>query len=112
MLKAHLWHSWGPTQPEEPRGRSMGTKTSRMPTQAEFHAQTQATYEHFGHFHNRQQESHEEALKVARDAHCQVPMAAALLEGHIERLSCSISLGSLAAMGNQVVTGVHTVEDI
>ena len=54
MLKEHLWHKWGPTQPEEPRQRSMGTRTTKMPAQAEFHTQTQATYDQFGHFWDRQ----------------------------------------------------------
>ena len=63
------------------------------------------------HFRNRWQESHEEALRVAQDAHCQVLVAAAQLEGHIERLGCSISHGWSATMGNQVVTGVGIVED-
>ena len=50
MLKACLQHRWGPTQLEEPRGRSVGTRTTRTPAQAEFHIQTQVTCDHFGHF--------------------------------------------------------------
>ena len=49
-LKACLWHRQGPTQLEELRGRSVGTKTTRMPAQAEFHVQTQVTWGHFGCF--------------------------------------------------------------
>ena len=67
MLKEHLQHRWGPAQPEEQlRLRSTDT---RMPAQAEFHDCTQATYDHFVHFWDRQQESHEKALRVAKDAH-------------------------------------------
>ena len=91
MLKACLWHRWGPAQPEELRGRSVGTRTTRMPAQVEFHAQTQATCDHLGHFQDRQQESREEALRVARDAHCWALAMVAILEGHIEHLSCSVS---------------------
>ena len=87
MLKEHLQHRWASTQPEEElRWRSTGTQTSRMTAQAEFHDQTQVTYDHFGHFQDRQQESCEEALRVPWDAHHQVLAAATLLEGHIERL--------------------------
>ena len=50
----------------------------------------QVTYDHF---QSRQQESCEEALRVARDAHHQVLVAAALLEVQIERLSYSITCG-------------------
>ena len=49
-LKKCLWHRWGPAQPEEPGGRSASTRTTRMPAQAELHAQMQVTYDHFGHF--------------------------------------------------------------
>ena len=79
MLKECLWHRQGPTQPEEPRGRSTGTRTTRMPAQAEFHAQTQVTYDHFW---DRQQESWEEALRVARDAHHWMLAMVAMLERH------------------------------
>ena len=62
-----------------------------MPAQAEYHTQVQATYDYFGHHHRIQQESHKEALQVVRDYHHQALTAAAMLEGHIEWLSCSIS---------------------
>ena len=68
-------------------------RTTRTPAQAEFHAQAQATYDYFGCHHRRQQESQEEALWVTRDYHYQALAAAAMLEGHIEWLSCSISWG-------------------
>ena len=41
MLREHLWHRWGPNQSEELRQR-----TPRMPAEAEFYAQMQATYDH------------------------------------------------------------------
>ena len=91
MLKAHLWHRWGSTQAEELRGRYAGTRTTRTSTQVEFHTQTQVTCDHFGHFQDRQQDSREEALRVVRDAHCWVLAVVAMLEGHIEQLSHSIS---------------------
>ena len=47
----------------------------------------------YDHFWSWWQESCEEALRVARGAHCQLLVAATLLEGHIKRLSCSISCG-------------------
>ena len=53
-LKECLWHRQGSAQPEEEqRWRSTGTRTYRMPAQAEFHAQMQATFDHLGHFQNR-----------------------------------------------------------
>ena len=67
MLKAHLQHRQGPAQPE---GLGWSTRTTRMPAQADFHAQMQVTCDHFGHFRDRQQESQEEALRVVSDAHC------------------------------------------
>ena len=95
MLKEHLQHREGPaTQPEE----ELRWRTSRMPVQAEFHDQMQVTYDHFGHFRSMQQESWEEALRVARDAHCLLA-AAAMLEGHIEWLSHSISWGQHGSQG-------------
>ena len=106
MLKEHLWHRQGPTQLEEElRQRSMDTRTSRTPAQAEFHDHTQATYDHFAHFRDRHQESQEEAIRVARDAHHWALVAAALLEGHIERLSHSISQGGPIAKGGWAVAG-------
>ena len=93
-LKEYLLCRWGPTQLKEgPRWRSMGTRTFRIPAQAKFHDHMQATYDHFGHFQDLQQESFKEALRVARDAHHQVQVAAALLEGHIERLGHSVNQG-------------------
>ena len=61
-----------------------------MTAQVEFHARVQDMYNHFW---NRWQESCEEALRVAWDAHCWALVAATLLEGHIERLGHSISHG-------------------
>ena len=88
MLKECLWHRWGPVLPDEKwRQAPTSIRTTRTPAQAEFHAQMQATYQ------NMWQESCEKALVRAQDAHCQVLTAAAMLEGHIERLSCSISSG-------------------
>ena len=77
----------------------MCTGTTRTPAQAEFHAQTQATCNHFGHFQDRQQESWEEALMLVRDVHCQVLVTAAMLEGHIEQLSHSVSCGWHSSWG-------------
>ena len=88
-LKECLQHRQGPAQPE----RESWWRTSRMPAQAEFHAQVQAAYDHFGHHHDQQQESQEEALQGVRDVHHQALATAAMLEGHIEQLSCSISCG-------------------
>ena len=98
-LKECLKCMWGPAQHEELRGRSMGTRITRMPAQVEFHAETQATYDHFGHLWDRQQESWEEALMVARDTHHWVLAAAAMIVGHIEYLSCSISHGWHGSQG-------------
>ena len=61
-----------------------------MTAQAEFHARVQDMYDQF---QNRWQESCEQALRVAWDAHCWVLAAATLLEGHTERLGCSVSHG-------------------
>ena len=112
-LKDHLWHRWGPIQPKkELRGRSTGTRTSRMLVQAKFHDCMQVTYDHFGHFQERQQESHEEALRVARDGHHRVLATATLLEGHIERLNWSITWGGPTAEGNWAVASAQEVEGI
>ena len=88
LLKECLQCRWGPTQPEEQEQGLAGM--SRSDPQSNFKWRTQVTYDHF---QSRQQESHEEALIVARDAHHQALAAAALLEGHIERLSHSVSHG-------------------
>ena len=84
-----LWHRWGPTQLE----REIRRDTPRMPAQVEFHTQVQATYDYFGCHCRRQQESQEEALQLVRDYHHQALATAAVLEGHTELLSCSISFG-------------------
>ena len=90
-LKECLQHRQGAAQPEkELRQRSMGTRTSRMPAQAEFCDHMQSTYDHYW---ERQQDSQEEALRVGRDAHHWVLVSATLLEGHIERLGHSITCG-------------------
>ena len=99
MLKEHLQHKWGPTQMEELRQRSTGTRTTRTPTQVEFHAQMQAVYDHFGHFWDKQQESWEEALRVARDTYCWALAMAAMLKGHIEWLSHSVFHGQHGSWG-------------
>ena len=99
MLKECLQCRQGPLQLEEPRGRSMGTRTTRMPAQAKFHAQTQVTYDHFGHLWDRQQESWKEALRVARDAQHWALAMVAMLEGHIEHLSHSVSHGQHSSQG-------------
>ena len=78
-LKECLWCRWDPTQLEEPRWRSTGTRTTRTPAQVKFHTQMQATYDHFGNFWDRQQESGEEALRVARNAQCWVLATVAML---------------------------------
>ena len=90
-LKECLWHRWGSALPEEePRQGLSGAKTHRTTAQVVFHARPQDKYDHFW---NRWQESHEEALRLAQDAHHQVLVATALLEGHIKRLGHSISHG-------------------
>ena len=112
-LKEHLWHRWGPTQPEEgSRWRSTGTITSRMLAQAEFHDHMQVTYDYFGHFWDRQQESCKEALRVARDAHHWACVAATLLEGHIEWLGHSITHGWSHSQGHQAVAGAQDIDSI
>ena len=95
MLKECLWHRWGPTQPE----RELRKRTSRMPAQAEFQNQAHVAYDHFHQFWNRQQESQKETLWVARDAHCWVLATAAILEGHIQQLSQSVSHGQHGSWG-------------
>ena len=74
----------------------------------EFHARTQATYDHY---QNMWLDSCEDALEMAQDAHCQALVAVAMLEGYTERLSCSITLGGLAAVGNWAATSIHIVKD-
>ena len=93
-LKEHLWHRWGPTQPEEQEQGSAGTSGSDP--QSDFQWRMQVTYDYF---RNRQQESCKEALRVARDSYHQVLAAATLLEGHIKRMNCSISQGWSASHG-------------
>ena len=70
-----------------------------MPVQAKFHDWMQATYEHFGCFWDRQQESCKETLRVVWDVHHQALAAAALLEGHIKRLGCSVTHGWSSSQG-------------
>ena len=84
VLRECLWHRLE---------RETRWDTFRMPAQAEYQAQVQATYDYFGCHCRIQQESHKEALWVVRDYHCQALAAVAVLEGHIEWLSCSISWG-------------------
>ena len=79
-----------------------------MTVQVEFHARVQDMYDHFW---NRQQESCEEALKVAQDDHHQVLAAAALLEGNIKRLAHSVSMDSPTASINWAVADIHVIED-
>ena len=86
-LRECLNHRQGSDQPEEPR------QTSRSSVMVEYHAQTQAISEHFGCYWDCQQDSREEALRVARDAHCQALATAVMLEGHIEQLGHSLSWG-------------------
>ena len=77
----------------------MGTRTSRMPAQAKFHAWMQVAYDHLGHFWNRQKDLQEEALRVAKDTHHWVLAAAILLEHHIERLGHSVTCGQSSSQG-------------
>ena len=63
-----------------PAERESRQRTSRMPGQAEFHAQVQVAYNHLGYHLDWQQESQEEALQLARDVHHQVLVTAAMLE--------------------------------
>ena len=88
MLKEHLQHRWGPTLlEEEQRQATTSIRNTRTPAQAEFHARAQVTYDDL---RNRHHDTCQEALAVVWDAHHQALVAAVLLEGHIERLSCSI----------------------
>ena len=60
----------------------------RLDPQAKFQARNHTTYDRF---RDMNQNSHEEALAVARDAHQWASVAAGLLEDKIERMSCSLS---------------------
>ena len=88
LLKECLQHRWGPAQSKEPRWGPISTRAPRIPAQVDFHAKTQDAYDLF---QNRHHESCKKALRVAWDAHHQVLAAANPLDGHIERLSCSVS---------------------
>ena len=88
-LKDSFWHRWGPAKLD----RECRQSTFRMPVQVEFHAEVQATYDHFGCYHSRQQESQEDALQLLRDPHHQALATMAMLEGYIECLHCFISWG-------------------
>ena len=87
-LKEHIWHRQSPTQLEETSGHR-----SRKPAQAEFHSWNMVNWNHFDCYQDRQKELQEEALRVDRDAHHQVLVAATLLEGHIVSLHLSVSHG-------------------
>ena len=87
-LKECIQHRQSPAQPEEPLGHR-----SRKSAQAEFHSRKKVTWDHFDHYWDRQEESWEEALRVARDAHHQALVVATLLEGHIISLHHSVSYG-------------------
>ena len=69
---------------------------SRLDPWSNFQQRMWVTYDCF---QNRQDESHKEALRVARDAHHQVLAAATLFEGHIERLSHSVCHGWSSSHG-------------
>ena len=84
-LKTHLWCRWDSAQSEEPR------QTPRMQVEAEYYSQMQVTCDHFSSFQMWQQQSREEALRVAREAHCWVLATVAMLKGHIEWLQHSVS---------------------
>ena len=97
LVKEHLWHRWDSGQlEEESRQSPTGTRTPRMPAQAEFHARMQATY---NHYRNMQWDLCEDALAVAWDANNQVLVAVAMLEDHIERPSCSVTHGQPSNQG-------------
>ena len=87
ILKAHLQHRQGSSQPKEPR------QTPRMWAEAECHDQTWVTYDHFSSFQTWQQHSKEEALRVVREAHHWTLTMGAMLEGHIKCLHLSTSCG-------------------
>ena len=53
----------------------------------------QVTCDHFSSFWAWQQQSKEEALRMARETHCWVLAAAEMLEWHIKWLNCSVSHG-------------------
>ena len=89
VLREYLWCRQDPPQLE----RETRWDAFRMPAQVEYHTKVQATYDYFGCHHRIQQESCEEALWVVIDYHYQALAATAILEGHIEWLSCSISWG-------------------
>ena len=84
-LKEHLQHRWGSAQLEETRHR-----TPRMHAKVEYYTQMQVACDHFSSYQGRQQQSREEALRVAREAHCQALAAAAMLKEYIEYLDHSM----------------------
>ena len=67
-LNECLRHRWGSILlEEEPRQSLIGTRTSRMTAQVEFHARVQDMYDHF---QNRWQELHKEALRHWQQLPC------------------------------------------
>ena len=91
MLKEGFQHRWGPALLEEEwRQATTNIRNTRTLVQAEFRARVQVTYDDL---RNRHHDTCQEALAVMWDAHHQALAEAVLLEGHIERLSCSISHG-------------------
>ena len=87
VLKACLWYRQGSSQLEEPR------QTPRMQAEAEYYDQTWVTCDYFSSFQTQQQQSREEALRVAREAQHQALVTLAMLKGHIECLHHSTSHG-------------------
>ena len=90
-----LWCRWGSAQPE----REVRRDTPRMPAQA--------TYHYLGCHCRRQQESQEKTLQFVRDYHHQALAAAAVLEGHIEWLSHSITQGLYGRQNGRQLGGSH-----
>ena len=93
-LKEHLQHRWGSAQLEEPRWR-----IPRMHAEAEYYAQMQAACDHFGSYWAWQQQSRENALRVAREAHCWAQAIVVMWKGHIEWLDHSVSHGQHQSCG-------------
>ena len=85
-LKECLWPRWGSAQLEEPRWR-----TPRIHAEVECYAQMKAACDHFSSYQGPQQQSSEEALRVAREAHHWALATVAMLKGHIKWLDHSIS---------------------
>ena len=91
VLKVCLWHRQGSSWPDEPRW------TPRMQTEVKYHDQTKATCGYFSSFQTWQQQPREEALRVAREAHHQMLVAVAMLEGILNTFTAPPPTGNARA---------------